>query len=46
LLSGALLPGDRVRVDYDDVELSFDVEKEAAQAMEEVEEPESQPPHA
>ena len=25
LLSGALQPGDRVRVDYDDVELSFDV---------------------
>ena len=43
LLSGALQPDDRVRVDYDDVQLTFDVEKGAAEAMEEVEEPESQP---
>ena len=41
----ALQPDDRVRVDFDDVQLTFDVEKGAAEAMEEVEEPESQPAH-
>ena len=41
LLSGALQPDDRVRVDYDDVQLTFDVDKGA----EEVEEPHSQPAH-
>ena len=46
LLSGALQPDDRVRVDYDDVQLTFDVDKAAADGMEEVEEPESQPAHA
>jgi ATP-dependent Clp protease ATP-binding subunit ClpC len=46
LLSGALQPDDRVRVDYDEVQLTFDVDKGAAQAMEEVEEPESLPAHA
>jgi ATP-dependent Clp protease ATP-binding subunit ClpC len=46
LLSDALQPDDRIRVDYDDVQLTFDVEKEAAEAMEEVEEPELQPAHA
>ncbi|HEX3206343.1 MAG TPA: AAA family ATPase, partial [Propionibacteriaceae bacterium] len=45
LLSGALQPDDRVRVDYDDVQLTFDVDKGAAEVMEEVEEPESQPAH-
>ena len=45
LLSGALQPDDRVRVDYDDVQLTFDVDKGAAEAMEEVEEPQSQPAH-
>ena len=43
--AAALQPDDRVRVDYDDVQLTFDVEKGAAEAMEEVEEPESQPAH-
>jgi hypothetical protein len=38
-------PDDRVRVDYDDVELTFDIEKEAAEAIEEVDEPASQPAH-
>src|SRR6185312_6557004 len=42
LLSGALQPDDRVQVDYDNVQLTFDVDKEAAEEME-VEEPESQP---
>ena len=32
-------------VDYDDVQLTFDVDKGAAEAMEEVEEPEPQPAH-
>jgi ATP-dependent Clp protease ATP-binding subunit ClpC len=45
LLSGALQPDDRVRVDYDDVQLTFDVDKGAAEVMEEVEEPEPQPAH-
>jgi len=45
LLRGALQPDDRVRVDYDDVQLTFDVDKGAAEVMEEVEEPESQPAH-
>jgi ATP-dependent Clp protease ATP-binding subunit ClpC len=45
LLSGALQPDDRVRVDYDDVQLTFDVEKGAAEQMEEVEKPESEPAH-
>src|SRR5829696_7954148 len=45
LLSGALQPDDRVRVDYDDVQLTFDIDKGAAEAMEEVEEPKSQPAH-
>jgi ATP-dependent Clp protease ATP-binding subunit ClpC len=45
LLSGALQPDDRVRVDYDDVQLTFDIDKGAAEEMEEVEEPESQPAH-
>jgi ATP-dependent Clp protease ATP-binding subunit ClpC len=40
LLGGALQPDDRVRVDYDDAELTFDIEKGSA---EEVEEPEAQP---
>jgi hypothetical protein len=35
----------RDRVDYDDVQLTFDVDKGAADAMDEVEEPESQPAH-
>src|SRR6476661_2894492 len=46
LLSGALQPDDRVRVDYDDVQLTFDVEKGAAEADEQVEQPERQPAHA
>jgi ATP-dependent Clp protease ATP-binding subunit ClpC len=45
LLGGSVEPDDRVRVDYDDVQLTFDVEKGAAEAMEEVEEPELQPAH-
>jgi ATP-dependent Clp protease ATP-binding subunit ClpC len=45
LLSGALQPDDRVRVDYDDVQFTFDVDKGAAEVMEEVEQPESQPAH-
>jgi ATP-dependent Clp protease ATP-binding subunit ClpC len=45
LLRGALQPDDRVRVDYDDVQLTFDVDKGAAEVMEEVEEPEPQPAH-
>jgi ATP-dependent Clp protease ATP-binding subunit ClpC len=45
LLSGALQPDDRVWVDYDDVQLTFDIDKGGAEAMEEVEEPESQPAH-
>ena len=45
LLSGALQPDDRVRVDYDDVQLTFEIEKEAAETIEEVDEPESQPAH-
>src|SRR6187401_1159274 len=45
LLSGALQPDDRVRVDYDDVQLTFDIDKGAAEAIEEVEEPEPQPAH-
>jgi ATP-dependent Clp protease ATP-binding subunit ClpC len=44
LLSGALQPDDRVRVDYDDVQLTFNIDKGAAEAIE-VEEPESQPAH-
>ena len=40
LLGGSIEPGDRVRVAYDDVQLTFDVESEAAEAMEETEEPE------
>jgi ATP-dependent Clp protease ATP-binding subunit ClpC len=43
LLSGALQPDDRVRVDY--VQLTFDDDRGAAEVMEEVEEPESQPVH-
>ena len=43
--SGALQPDDRVLVDYDDVQLTFDIDKGAAEAIEEVEEPESQPAH-
>jgi ATP-dependent Clp protease ATP-binding subunit ClpC len=46
LLSGSLVPDDRVRVDYDDVQLTFDVEKGAAEADEKVEQPERQPAHA
>ena len=46
LLSGALQPDDRVRVDYDGVQLTFDVEKGAAEADEQVEQPERQPAHA
>jgi ATP-dependent Clp protease ATP-binding subunit ClpC len=46
LLSGSLEPDDRVRVDYDDVQLAFDVEKGAAELVEEVEQPEEQPAHA
>jgi hypothetical protein len=38
---GALQTDDRVRVDYDDVQLTFDVDKGA----EEAEEPHSQPAH-
>jgi ATP-dependent Clp protease ATP-binding subunit ClpC len=45
LLSGALQPDDRVRVDYDGGQLTFDVEKGGAEPME-VEEPRSQPAHA
>ena len=45
LLSGALQPDDRVRADFDDVQLTFDVEKGAAEQIEEVEEPESEPAH-
>ena len=45
LLSGALQPDDRVRVDYDDVQLTFDIDKGAAEETEEVEEPQSQPAH-
>jgi ATP-dependent Clp protease ATP-binding subunit ClpC len=45
LLSGALQPDDRFRVDYDDVQLTFDIDKGAAEAIEEVEEPEPQPAH-
>jgi ATP-dependent Clp protease ATP-binding subunit ClpC len=45
LLRGALQPDDRVRVDYDDVQFTFDVDKGAAEVMEEVEEPESHPAH-
>ena len=43
LLSRALQPDDRVRVDFDDVQLTFDIDKGAAEAMEEVEE--SEPAH-
>jgi ATP-dependent Clp protease ATP-binding subunit ClpC len=46
LLGGSIEPGDRVRVDYDDVQLTFDVEKGAAEADEKVEQPERQPAHA
>jgi ATP-dependent Clp protease ATP-binding subunit ClpC len=45
LLSGALQPDDRARVDYDGDRLTFEVDKGAAEAMEEVEEPESEPAH-
>ena len=45
LLGGSIEPGDRVRVDYDDVQLMFDVEKGAAEADEKVEQPERQPAH-
>jgi hypothetical protein len=45
LLSGALQPDDRVRADYDDVQLTFDIDKGAAEAIEEVEEQTSQPAH-
>jgi ATP-dependent Clp protease ATP-binding subunit ClpC len=45
LLSGALQPGDRVRVEYDGTELTFDIDKGGAEEMEEVEEPEAQPAH-
>ena len=45
LLGGAIEPGDRVRVDYDDVQLTFDVEKGATEAMEKVDQPERQPAH-
>ena len=45
LLSGALQPDDRVRIDYDDVQLTFDIDKGAAEAMEEVEESAPQPAH-
>jgi ATP-dependent Clp protease ATP-binding subunit ClpC len=45
LLSGALQPDDRVRVDYDGVQLTFDVDKGLAETTEEVDEPESQPAH-
>ena len=40
---GELEPGDRVRVDQRDGRLNVDIDKGAAEAMEEVEEPESQP---
>jgi ATP-dependent Clp protease ATP-binding subunit ClpC len=46
LLGGSIEPGDRVRVDYDDVQLTFDVEKGAVEAEEKVERPERQPAHA
>jgi ATP-dependent Clp protease ATP-binding subunit ClpC len=46
LLRGSIEPGDRVRVDYDEVQLTFDVEKGAAEADEEVEQAERQPAHA
>src|SRR6187455_1604721 len=46
LLGGSIEPSDRVRVDYDDVQLTFDVEKGAAEADEEVEQPEREPAHA
>jgi ATP-dependent Clp protease ATP-binding subunit ClpC len=49
LLAGSLAEGDRVHVDYDDVQVTFDVEEGAAAGgdkREEVEEPESQPAHA
>jgi ATP-dependent Clp protease ATP-binding subunit ClpC len=46
LLGGSIEPGDRVRVDYDDVQLTFDVEKGGAEADEKVEQPEPQPAHA
>jgi ATP-dependent Clp protease ATP-binding subunit ClpC len=45
LLRGALQPDDRVRVDYDDVQLTFDIDEGAAEAIEEVEERESQAAH-
>ena len=45
LLSRALQPDDRVRVDFDDVQLTFDIDKGGAESMEEVEEPESQLAH-
>jgi len=46
LLGGSIEPGDRVRVDYDDVQLTFDVEKGAAEADQKVDQPERQPAHA
>src|SRR5580765_551113 len=46
LLRGSIESGDRARVDYDDVQLTFDVEKGAAEADEEVEQPDRQPAHA
>jgi ATP-dependent Clp protease ATP-binding subunit ClpC len=45
LLSGALQPDDRVRVDYDGDRLTFEVDKGAAEPMEEVEEAASEPAH-
>ena len=45
LLRGALQSDDRVRVDYDNVQLTFDVDKGAAEEREEVEEPDSEPAH-
>ena len=44
LLGGSIEPGDRVRIDYDDVQLTFDVEKGAA-ADEKDDRPERQPAH-
>ena len=45
MLSGALQPDGRVHVDYDGVQLTFEIDKGAAEATEEVEEPEPQPAH-
>jgi len=46
LLGGSIEPGDLVRVDYDGVQLTFDVEEGAAEADQKVEQLERQPAHA